>query len=156
MKLMMSDTSPPLTVAEIQSFEASQQILLPAEYKQFLLLHNGGKPDRRLFRFNHSAVGEFVGEVGMFFSIDETSTDSLFEYMETYSGRVPTDLLPVARDIGGNLICISVGNANSGQMFFWDHEGEYEIPVAKEVDYRNIDFLATSFDEFVNHLEFDS
>jgi len=40
-----------------------------------------------------------------------------------FEGQLPADLLPVAQDPGGNLLCVGIRGPRSGRVFFWDHNG---------------------------------
>lgn len=67
-----------------------------------------------------------------------------------YRGRIPPNLLPIAHDPFGNLICLSVAGQDRGKVYFWDHEVEVregEIP-----SYRNVSFIADNFESFLDGL----
>jgi len=46
----------------------------------------------------------------------------LEEQFETYRGRIPSGVLPIADDPGGNQTCLDVAGAFPGTVWFWDHE----------------------------------
>src|SRR5262249_34028764 len=41
---------------------------------------------------------------------------------KTYRGRIPEHAIPVASDPGGNLLVLSLGGDDRGQVYSWDHE----------------------------------
>ncbi len=49
---------------------------------------------------------------------------SIFSRLGNFASRVPTWLLPLARDEGGHLFALSLCEADSGTVWFWDHEYE--------------------------------
>lgn len=51
MTVMITDVGAPLTAEELEKFEAHLQVQLPADYRQFLLKYNGGRPEPNLFTF---------------------------------------------------------------------------------------------------------
>ena len=68
---------------------------------------------------------------------------------DTYSGRLPKDTLPIARDSCGNLWLLSVGSDHAGSIFFWDH-GSFDT--SDETDLANWPRVATSFTQFRDNL----
>jgi hypothetical protein len=86
---------------------------LPPAYRAYLAEHDGGRLDD-----NDDAVKMVFG-VG-----DVPEWASIWEALDTYSGRVPDWLLPVADDEYGNLFCISLRDTDRGSVWFWDHEQE--------------------------------
>lgn len=70
--------------------------------------------------------------------------------LRSHKDRVPAGFLPIARDPGGNLICLALEGENANKVFFWDHENEYEE--GEEVGYKNTNLIASSFEEFLASL----
>ncbi len=60
----------------------------------------------------------------------------------------PKNVLAVADTEGGNLICIDV---KKGGVFLWDHERETADD--EEPSFDIMDFLASSFSEFLHELQ---
>jgi hypothetical protein len=67
-----------------------------------------------------------------------------------YQDRVPNTLLPVARDPGGNLLCLQLSEQDYGKVYFWDHEDE--VAEGETPGFDNVYFVAASFDELLNNL----
>ena len=82
---------------------------------------------------------------------DERSSDFVSDY-QTYKGRVPSDTVPIGYDPGGNLLLLGIGSRNYGQVFFWMQSYEKDGSEPGEADYRNVGFVANSFDEFLDSL----
>ena len=72
-------------------------------------------------------------------------------WIRRYRKRIPVEMIPVATDPGGNIITLGITSNLRGKVYLWDHEEEVdegEVP-----DYRNIYFVADSFQEFLNSLD---
>lgn len=107
-----------ISSTELESIECELGISLPGPYRAFVLQHNGGHPE--LCAFEHSSVNRFL-------SFARGGRSDFVDYFNLYKGdprRMSQDLVPIASDPFGNLICISVSGARSGQIVFWDHEHE--------------------------------
>ena len=91
---------------------------LPDDFRIFLLDHNGGEPETNEFAIpglsNASGVNEFL------------SVNQIREESERYRDRFPSGMIPIAFAEGGNLVFLAL---DSGQVMFWDHELEHEIPL---------------------------
>jgi hypothetical protein len=48
----------------------------------------------------------------------------MWSRLDTFAGRVPEWLLPVARDEYGNLFTVSLRDEDRSSVWFWDHEEE--------------------------------
>lgn len=135
----------------IAEFEARQGILLPAEYKAFLLNSNGGMPIPDMFE-----VPGWHGhgnELGSFYGIhDGPKTKRLDRACEVYDERIPSDLIPIAYDANGNAICLGWKGEREGKVYFWDHEDELDENGDFVQDYRNVFLVADSLQEFLDSL----
>lgn len=60
------------------------------------------------------------------------------------SGRVPANLIPIACDGSGDLICLALFGPDTGQVVFWDYLDERDEPT-----YENVYRVADSFSEFI-------
>jgi len=148
MKIEDSNKYGVLDQKRLTQFERRLGCTLPAEYRRFLIDHNGGKPLPCDFRISadqgenslHHVYGLHDGPIYL----------SLEEAFNTYKGRMPKTMIPFADDPTGNAICLGVGGDDLGKVFFWDHELE-----AEEVDqpfYGNTSVIADSFGTFLNGL----
>jgi SMI1-KNR4 cell-wall len=135
----------------IAQFEARWSLMLPFEYKQFLLKSNGGWPAPNVFM-----VPGWHGQgsvLDTFYGIHEgRKTDQLDSNCKTYKDRVPGDLIPIADDAGGNTICLGWKGAREGKVYFWDHEDELDENGDFVQDYRNVYPVANSLQEFLDNL----
>lgn len=102
-----------LTPERLAAFEKHLGTQLPEPYRAHLLAHNGGYVDgaREICELHH-VYGIHDGPKWARFP----------DSRAIYGGLVPRNLLPIADDPGGNLLCIVVDGSNRGAVCFWDHE----------------------------------
>ena len=142
------DGKKPPTREQIEQLEIRYKGKLSREYLDFLLAHNGGWPVPDGFNYIDNKTGsEKHGMVDCFLGIHNEYDNNFYKYLETYKERMPIDLIPIANDPGGNLICLSL---ESGEIYFWDHDCEVEE--GEVPDYQNLHFIADSFGVFLNNL----
>jgi len=133
--------------SEIQQFEQRIGSTLPADYRNFLIANNGGRPNPSAFSFTTCQGKHEDSSVHYFFGIHDGRIGSLEGKAVLRGQRIPTDFLPIATDAFGNLILIGLGSQNQGKVYFWDHEQEEDEP-----SLRNISEIAETFAGFVNAL----
>jgi hypothetical protein len=159
---------PVLTEADIAAFEHENKVLLPADYRAFMLKHNGGEPSPEWFDYSdgtevlHTGVQEFFAiytkpeaETGLSANLNLARQCGTYKRMET--PRMPEELIPIGDDGGSNKICLCVSGEHTGCIYYWDHEmectggGTYEdgTPVTM---WDNCHFVANSFTEFLDSL----
>lgn len=127
-------------------FEKQINANLPKDYRHFLLLNNGGQPDKYEFtvkKYGGSIFQRFFGFNTPF------ETDDFYYIVNTFKGRVPDDFLPIGRDMLGNLILIGIRQKYEGKIYFWWHENEGE----KKAWLKNIFSISKSFTDFFDNLK---
>jgi len=143
------DSREPLDSSKIEQIEQELDYVLPREYRDFLLAHNGGQAVEGVFPI-HDPPHDYHGLLDQFMCVSPQDTYNLLDWVSDYIGRLPPNLLPVAVDQAGNLIVLSVAGPNTGKVYFWDHEleaGQGETPT-----YDNVYSVADSFQAFLNSL----
>jgi hypothetical protein len=153
MKINITKSAGRLTEHEINQFEERLGTSIPLSYRDFLLNHNGGKPDLSEFSILSCAKGSANegSVVKCFLGINMAEETFNLDYvLDTFRDRLPSDIFPIARDPGGNLICIATEGANLGKIYFWDHEAEVEE--GDTPNYDNISLIADNFQEFMAKL----
>ncbi len=150
-------TETPVTLLEIEKIEQLVDLKFPTEYKNHLLQFNGGQCSPNVFSFSEN--GEITDScVDWFLAIYNGQYDNLTKYIYTYKideKRLPKQIVPIAHDPGGNLICISCGKKDYGCIYFWDHENEVDYKISNDNDLSNLYFMAGSFNDFINGLRED-
>lgn len=137
--------------AQVTNFEQEIGHLLPSTYRVFLLSYNGGYPEPDVFpiadfhRDTHGLLDRFFG-LGIGTTSDLARNRRLFVGSE----RVPPDYLPIARDPGGNLLCIAIAGPRRGEIWFWDHEGEPDEDASSTEE--NLFLVARDFGALLNSL----
>ena len=148
------ETKPALSLSQIEEVENYISLKFPNEYKQHLLRYNGGYCEPNVFSFDEN--GHLTNSnVDWFLAIYSGEYNNLKSYLDWYKideKRLPVNILPIAHDPGGNLICI---DAADGKVYFWDHEKEVDYTVSDDSDYSNLCLIANSFNEFLAGLRED-
>lgn len=140
--MQMEESNPygPINSTDIVEFEEANEVLLPEDYKDFLLAHNGGRPEP-------NALLEVGTDVQWLFSmVDEPAWASLFNALDTYEGRIPSWYMPIGTDSGGNLYIMSLFEENKGVIALWWHEEEAEENGSEY--FGNLTHVADSFSNF--------
>lgn len=107
--------------------------------------------------FSFSEKGKISkSSVDWFLAIYEGEYDNLRSCITMYKiddKRMPSNMLPIAHDPGGNLICISCAGDDFGRVYFWDHENEVNYGKASDQDYSNLYLVADNFRGFIEGLK---
>jgi hypothetical protein len=147
-----SASFPTIDERRVIDLEETLNMSFPQDYRNFLLSHNGGHPSFDVFPIRGHPISD-SSMIQLFFGIANGEYDDLSAMFHRSRGRIPANLVPIARDYGGNLICLALSSNNKGRVFFWEHEGE-----AREGDqptYGNIYLIAESFNALLNSLTED-
>ncbi|NHZ38652.1 SMI1/KNR4 family protein [Massilia aquatica] len=137
---------------DVIAFENRIDRDLPADYKSFLLLNNGGRTD--LCVLTVEKFGTVI--VNDFFGLEDGSSLDLDDNLETFRGRIPDGFLPFANDPGGNLFLLTLNGTAPGGVFFWDHENEPHTAPLHWNEFKNVYKIADSFQDFVQQLKPDN
>lgn len=140
----------PLVEEDIAEVEQQLGVIFPPDYRAFLLAHNGGYPDPNVFPIS-GLQSDDHGILEWFFCIQAGDYNDLIRNTSTFRGRVPPNLIPIASDPGGNLICLSVTGRDVGTVYYWDHEEE--VDEGEPPDYTNVYFIADSFSTLLDSLK---
>src|SRR5689334_21501001 len=103
-KILGSNQYGALPEARLLAFENEIASKLPKEYRDFLLTHNGGKPDPADFEISADMGASTVQ--GFWGLHDGPAHASLSAGLNTFRQRLPGGLLAIGNDPGGNLVCI--------------------------------------------------
>ncbi len=146
------DSQPPFDNSDLLAFEQEIGATLPTDYRNFLKRYNGGKPSLSVFKWGEQAYSD--SSVRHFFSLSNATDASLRRIRSVYQRsdfRVSLDVLPIAADDGGNLVCIGIQGERHGKVYFWDHEQEGENNSASaSVD---LQLVSENFKDFLKSLK---
>ena len=137
-----------LTTHELDQFAQQLPSSLPLDYREFLLQYNGGQPEPATFLIDaEQGTTDLQWLYGLH---DGPDWANLWRARDVYHNRVPSELLPIGHDSGGNLVCISLGTEDRGAVYFWDHERE--VPEGQPPIRTNLHRVARSFTDFLQRL----
>ncbi|RAS80690.1 SMI1/KNR4 family protein [Priestia endophytica] len=126
---------------KLESFEQSQSIILPKEYREFLLKYNGGYPDPSIYKISDEQ-GESI--VNILYGIG-SMYDNLEKNCVIFDEILEIGFIPIGDDPSGNQICIGINKKYDGQIFHWAHDEEH-------CGMKNMYFLASNFNDFLDSL----
>jgi hypothetical protein len=116
----------PLGEADVVAFERELGVRLPAEYRDFLLLRNGGRFEPFLaFPLPTEEYSDYFGlwnVYGLLRASTDPTTD-LRVTLEVHEGRIPRHTLPIADD-GDNELLLDLGVERNGALFLWIRDDE--------------------------------
>lgn len=140
----------PTTEAEIAQFETQIGHRLPDDYREFLLTHNGGRPEPDAFTL--TIWGHAEEDVVMcFFPMRDLSlgTVEVEDFAELrswplhcawedlsndlrnlYEIELDETLLPIGTDGSGNYFCVVLDGSRRGSILFLEHEMAGTEPLA--------------------------
>ncbi len=144
----MSVSNGGTTMEQITSLQEVLGAVLPPDYVEFLLAHNGGEPEKVDFAFEDEDGNEEGSTLELFYGVDNAD-DDLEQTWQYYleQERIPPGYLPIAGDVCGNMLLLSISKESSGSVFFWDHEKEHLE--GEEM----LSFVAGSFSDFLELLK---
>jgi hypothetical protein len=148
------ETEKQLNISQIEEMEKYAGLIFPQEYKDHLLLYNGGKCIPNIFKFDENGKCSY-SIIDWFLAIYDGEYDSLKKEIDIFKKeikRMPLQMLPIAHDPGGNLICISCETEDKGYIYFWDHENEVDYSKSNDRDYSNLYYITNCFSAFISDL----
>jgi len=143
MNVIESNPFGPLDPTALAAFEAELRGSLPADYRAFLLQHNGPLVEPTEFR-----VADYCDSIDEhFYGLHSEAHRDLRElYLQT-PDEFPSDLFPIAEDGGGNYVCVGLGGRFGSRVYFLDHELFDE-----DDDTAAVIQIAESFNQFLDGL----
>jgi hypothetical protein len=155
MPATIHDSQEPLRDEDLIVVERELGIRLPEDYRNFMLRHNGGRPDPGGFDITWPK-GQLAGDdwktsaMGwLFFIWDKRSANLLRMNQVTFAGRIPRDTVAIGHDAGGNPILLALDGPYQGKVLFWC--ADYEVEEGKVPSYENVGIVADSFEDFINN-----
>ncbi|MFC9777504.1 SMI1/KNR4 family protein [Paenibacillus chitinolyticus] len=134
-----------VSLEQVENFEKTNEIELPKLYKDFLLEYNGGRVEPNVFKIS-SDEGESA--LNVFYGIGNMK-NNLEKKIGFFEEILEIGFIPIARDSGGNQVCLGIREEFHDQIFFWIHDEEYDDAMD------NMHFLANNIQEFIDSLYAD-
>lgn len=136
--------------SDVAGFEHRMRHTLPADYRQFLLDTNGGRPSKANRRFDHGTVNEF-------FSLKETEESRDIDvWSERTRSELGTDqLIVIGVDYGGADIVLAIAGDHQGEVWLYISNDARPADANPRVlwhDRRDFRRLANSFEDFAKQL----
>lgn len=138
-------------ITEINTFEYTQNIILPEDYKNFLIEFNGGKPVVRRFE---TIDGKHTSSLMLLFPITKNSEPNLISMYNEFNREqiIPSNLLAIGNDPIDNIICISTSGNDVGCVYYWSVDMEEFDEEDFQPSYKYMSLIANSFTEFMGNL----
>lgn len=134
----------------IREFEKRINTNLPNSYKSLLKGNQLNNLNNKSFNFIDIENNKNISTIQSFYSFTEGDDDielNYFYYLN--ASRIPALAIPIAKDIGGDLICISLQKASYGKIYYWDHELELESPM---ISVNELACISNEIKSFINML----
>ena len=135
------------SLESISKFEKKFDVVLPEDYKVFLLEHNGGVLDPNGCFIK--GPDQFV-PIGLLFGLLEKKTRGfdLVHWAEEHLGDFPKGVVPIGGDCYANVIILGTSNAEHKGVFYYDGR-----PIFRETsEDGNTYQVSESFTEFMSNL----
>jgi hypothetical protein len=151
--ITIRDSAEPVSPDQLDQIERRLNLLLPAEYRAFLLRANGGVPEPRLFHYiaideDEGTRRRQKGAIARFYPVDPAEAQSrkvtgLTLYQNNVAYGWPEWLLPIAHvedALEGGLLSIAVKGGNQGWIYYWPEQ---------EIGEETLHQVANSFNSFL-------
>jgi hypothetical protein len=137
--------------AGVSALEKQLGLVLPADYRSFLLTTNGGRPDPYIF--DGGDAGECI--LNEFYGIGNHRglVGDMAEMASLVEGRLPAKFAQIGEDPGGNLFLLATEGSGTAGVFFFDHENEPEDADIPWSEFPNLVRIADSFTALLVLLE---
>jgi len=143
----MENSQATINENDINCFEKRFGIVLPEDYKRFLIKYNGGKPSPRRFK---TIDNKTITSLLLILPLADIQSENLASnYISFNQGnKIPKNLLPIGQDPIKNKICMSIGGEDVGYIYYWDMDEDF----GNAPSYDNMFLVAKSFTDFINSL----
>lgn len=145
------DQFTPFTELEISQLEEDLEVVLPPDYRNFLMQFGGGQPECTVYE--STMEGYTMGRI-VHIDVLHGNYQAVGSPNIAYNGilrdRVPSEVLVIGDNGGGSYLCIGVKGKYYGQIWMWylDHQpGINQKPTFKKME-----LIAPSFTVFIEGL----
>lgn len=148
MVLDFLDQGPQLTEADLQKLEKQLGCPLPTEYRQFMILHNGGEP-ASLARFSHNHV---IWQLEWLYTIDFAGKAASLPYAaKSMRSLVPKCLLPIGQFETAHMLAMGVFGSIRDRIFLVTDDATFKAdsPAAHVARDAGVRQVADNFAAFI-------
>jgi len=117
-------------LTKIKEAEKNLSYEFPNEFVEFVLINNGGTPNNNVFYICDGSQKLF----GKLLSFNKDDKENVFI---SFDSKYKNDLIPIANDVFGNLICF---DRKDNSLVFWEHETD------------ECKYIVSNWNTFVNDL----
>jgi hypothetical protein len=125
-----SESGPPINAADVDAFEKAHDVKLPAEYRNFLLQHNGGRPEPNHLKLNMGGAPMPV-YVDRLFSIPSggNGEDELGDAIDIHRANdLPAQFAPIGTarisgEAGRGTLVLDTSGRKAGRILFANDMG---------------------------------
>ena len=142
---------------EILKVENYLGVKFPEEYIAFIINSNGGRPELDMLYNFYDEISEQknTSVIRRFFSVcvDESNQKNNIKLICNIMRKekmIPFDMIPIADDPTGNIICISFNQDDYGTVYYLNHEFE-----DMDTGYLMKSKISDSFKKFMDSLYVD-
>jgi hypothetical protein len=145
---MQSCFSPSPEILDIEKFEKDFHLVLPDEYRAFLLQINGGEPKNRYF---HTMDNKVLSLVSIFFPLLGNGDDNLYDEFSciTMQEELPSNVMTIASIPNGNRVVMSFNGDDKGSIYYWSWDEEPEL---SSCSYKYMRKVSDNFYDFFTNL----
>lgn len=136
-----------ISESDLIEIEQKMNLLLPIEFKEFYLQHNGGNPVvNTYYRWNEE-------EKTRINSFDRIKKDNgiglevMYENLIVKESYLPLGIIPFANDDSGNMFCLSARESDFGSVYYCNND-DYDIDNKEEC----LTLLDKGFKRFIDNL----
>jgi hypothetical protein len=146
--IVVKESKLPTNSIEIKNFEELIGAELPEDYKNFLLMHNGGHPITNGFKLIEP-INERTNEAGIdwFYALYDGDGSNIIKEFKRSREELPDNILPIAHDSGGRT-CLGIKGEEYNKVYYWTTNWSCWMGE----DYNKLCLAANSFTEFINGL----
>lgn len=146
----ISEPSLAIEAADIEAFEGENDVILPEDYKNFLLKFYGGVPEPDTFpiKGHREKVSSVAAFLGLRDDIESVELQwALDAHREKFEDPIFDQLFPIAYDSFNDSICLDLSEEHYGRVVFIDM-----VPMWKDHTAKDIYVIADNFDAFLEML----
>ncbi len=140
-----------ITDANIDDVEEELGVSFPAQYRDFLLLYNGGEPQSPVGLF-HNGIDKNTGSptttglesVAYFLGIGMGKYYGLEATYNKYKRDLPDTLFPIGIGFAENIILLALTGPNEGRVYWWTGRRD-DAPLLVATDL--VDLLSEDIEE---------
>ncbi|ALB44454.1 SMI1/KNR4 family protein [Clostridium beijerinckii] len=145
-----------INLNDITDFENKYGISFAKDYKNFLLMNNGGKTSkRRRFKTNdENRDGIITSSILLFFPLSNEINENLENKYKLFNINkiIPSNFLPIGEDPRKNLVCISLYGDDEGSVYHCEMDYNDYLKEQIQLEENHIRLIAKSFTEFIDRL----